>query len=371
MESCTLGAPRALAEIDTAALTHNYLAMSAHCGGRTLCVVKANAYGHGISLVAPTLSRAGCDFFAVACLEEALSVRALAPRADILILGYTPVQHAALLARNNITQTVFSTPFAAALSAAARAANVCVRTHVKIDTGMCRLGFATTDTEGISFALRAENLHPWGAFTHFPCADTDPEHTLRALRDFLDLRTLFPKGTFLHAAASAAALTLPQAHLDGVRIGIALYGHAPVLGSTVKLLPVMQLTAPVISVKSLPAGTPVGYGGSFVTARPSRIGTLPIGYADGLTRSLEGLTVRVLCKNEAFFAPLVGHVCMDQTMIDLTDVPYTALGDRVQLFHDINAAAKHCGSIPYEILSAVSSRVERREKEGEKYEPLL
>lgn len=366
MESCTLGAPRALAEIDIAALTHNYLAMSSHCGGRTLCVVKADAYGHGISLVVPALSRVGCDFFAVACLEEALSVRALAPRADILILGYTPVQHAALLAHNNITQAVFSPPFAAALSAAARAAGVCVRTHVKIDTGMCRLGFSTTDKEGISFALHAENLHPWGAFTHFPRADTDPDHTMRALRDFLRLRALFPKGVFLHAAASAAALTLPASHLDGVRIGIALYGHSPVLDSTVKLSPVMQLTAPIISIKSFPAGTPIGYGGAFVTTRTSHIGTLPIGYADGLMRSLEGLTVRVLCKKEAFFAPLVGHICMDQSMIDLTDAPRATVGDRVHLFYDINAAAKHCGSIPYEILSAVSSRVERREKEGKR-----
>lgn len=352
-------APRAVAEIDGAALFENFRLLRAHCGGRTVAVVKANAYGHGLALAVPTLLRAGCDFFAVATLDEALEVRALTRQADILILGYTPPPAAAVLEAARLTQTVFSAEYAAALSAAARARGARVAVHIKIDTGMCRLGLPV-DGEAVGTVLAQENLAVLGAFTHFPSADTDPTQTLGALREFLRLREVLPKGCFLHAAASAAALSLPESRLDGTRMGIALYGYPPVR-TMLSLQPVLRLFCPVVQIRAVESGTPVGYGGSFVTARPSRIGVLPVGYADGLTRALRGLTVRVFCQNGVYHAPLVGQICMDQCMVDLTDTP-ARVGDTVCPLFDLPAAAARAGSIPYEILTAISTRVERRMK---------
>lgn len=368
MHKPSFAASRAYAEIDTAALSENFRTVSAHCTGRTLAVVKANAYGHGVSLAVPAFLRAGCDFFAVASLAEALEVRALTDRADILILGYTDPAAAPLLCRARLIQTVFSAEYAAALQASAAAGGVCVCVHIKLDSGMCRLGFSVTEPDRVLAVLRQENLRVCGVFTHFPCADTHPRETKAALGRFLACRRHLPPSLFTHAAASAAALTLPSAILDGARVGLALYGISPVQ-TALPLRSALRLLAPVVQIREVPRGTAIGYGGGFVTARPSRIGVIPCGYADGLTRSLSGMTVRVFCQNSAYSAPLVGRICMDQAMLDLTDTP-AVTGDRVCLLSDINAAAAYRGSIPYEVLTAVSSRVERRPK-GDAYDPIL
>ena len=348
MTSSSLPA-RAFAELDTTALGHNFSVVSA-LGGRTIAVVKANAYGHGLSLAVDTLVRAGCDFFAVATLDEALVTRAHAPRADVLILGYTPPAFAPLLIRENIIQTVFGAPYAFALSAVAPTP---IRAHLKIDCGMHRLGIAPDDTQEISHVLRAPHLAFCGVFTHLPCAGSDKKSTQAALSSFSSCIRGMPR-LFTHVAASAA-LPIATARFDGTRPGLALYGLSDAIPS---LHPAMRVFAPVIQVHALSAGTPVGYDAAFFTTRPSRIGVLPIGYADGIPRAASGY--RVLCQDGST-APIVGRVCMDQCMIDLTESSAKE-GDTVCVIPDFASFASHCGTIVYETLVGISHRVERRRK---------
>ncbi len=345
----SLASARAFAEIDTAALAHNFKVISS-LGGRTIAVVKANAYGHGVSLAVSALTAAGCDFFAVATLDEALCVRACAPRADILILGYTPPALAPLLARENLIQTVFSASFASELSEAASAP---VRAHLKLDCGMHRLGISPDDTPAISHVLQAPRLNVCGVFTHLPSVQSDPKGTAASLAAFSARIHTLPR-LFAHVAASAA-LPLAAARFDGTRPGLALYGLSDVLSS---LLPAMRVFAPVVQIHTLPAGSHVGYDGAFCTAHPSRIGVLPIGYADGIPRTASAY--RVLCQN-GDSAPIVGRVCMDQCMIDLTKTSIKE-GDTVCVIPDFTTFSAHCGTIVYETLVGISSRVERRQK---------
>lgn len=352
--------PRAVAEIDKNALLHNFRTISRACG-KTVAVVKAQGYGHGLSHAVPPLLAAGCEFFAVASTQEALEVRKLAPFADILLLGYAPMGEIPALARAGITLCAFSLSYAEALSLAAGEAGGRVSVHLKIDVGMCRLGFSPEDEEKILRVLSLPHLHVCGIFTHFPKADTDREGTRLALSRFNALRERLPVPLFAHAAASAAALTLPEARLDAVRAGIALYGYPPV-ETALALRPAMRVLAPVVELRRVAAGTPVGYGGDFLCSRESVIGTVPLGYADGFFRTLTGYRLAVLCENRAYSAPVVGRVCMDYLMLDLTDVPVKQ-GQTVCVFGDFIAAARHAGTIPYELLTAISTRVERVEKE--------
>ena len=357
---------RATASVDIRVLTANFAAIRDHISAgrkkpRVMAVVKANAYGHGASLVVPALAAAGCADFAVATAEEAIEVHKLAPSARVLVLGYTPPAKAPMLAAAGVTQTVFSYDYAAALSKALT--DVPLYVHFKIDGGMCRLGFDPADTAGVIAAASLPKLLPRGIFTHFPTADSDPAATMAALARFSACRAALAGAglpLFAHVAASAALLTCPAARLDAVRPGIALYGVPPV-PTDLSLSPALSLTAPVVQVHAVPKGTPVGYGGRFVTARESRIATVPIGYADGFCRALTGFTVTVLHKKSRFSCPVVGSVCMDQLMLDVTDTPAEP-GDTVLLFDDPRPAAAALGTIPYEVLTAISPRVARRKK---------
>ncbi len=351
--------PRAVAEIDTAALSHNYKTLSRTCGN-AIAVVKADAYGHGLALAVPALLEAGCSFFAVASAAEALEVRKLAPFATVLLLGYAPTSEIASLARAGITLTAFSRTYAEALSRVAGECGREIAVHLKIDGGMCRLGFPPEDTDGVLRTMALPHLSVCGIFTHFPAADTDRADTLDALARFNALRKKLPVRLFAHAAASAAALTLPEARLDAVRAGIALYGYPPV-HTPLALRPAMRVFAPVEQLRRVAAGTRVGYGGDFICQRESVIGTVPLGYADGFFRTLTGFSVTVLCEGRAFTAPVVGRVCMDYLMLDLTDLPVKE-GETVCVLGDFAAAAGHAGTIPYELLTAISARVERRGK---------
>ena len=354
---------RAFARIDGDALFDNFRLLRARTenarpGARLMAVIKANAYGHGVACTLPPLLAAGCDLFAVATAEEALEVRQIAPRATLLVLGYTPPVMAPLLAKAGVAQTVFSLPYAMALSHAMEGKG-CLTVHLKLEGGMCRLGFPSSDLDGIFAALRAKNLRPVGLYTHFPCADTDKAATRRALGEFLHCRARLAAAgyaLFSHAAASAALLGLPETVLDGARAGIALYGSSPV--PCAELRPVLSLYAPIVRILPVPARTPVGYGGDFVTKRPSLIGTLPIGYGDGFPRALQGLSVTLRCKKGLFSVPLVGRICMDLCMVDLTDTP-AQLGDTVCLFDCADAVAARLGTIPYEVLTALSPRIKR------------
>lgn len=358
MRAERFGAPRAQAMIDTAALCSNFCRVRKVAGVRVIAVVKANAYGHGLSLAVPAFLAGGCDFFAVAELCEGEAVRALAPSAEILVLGYTPPEDAARLAAASLTQCVFSLPYAVSLAAAARAAGVTLPVHLKIDGGMCRLGLAP-DAGEIGRIFSQEGLCVCGVFTHFPNAAGDPRGTQRAIQRFAALRERLPKGLVFHAAASDA-LPLESARFDGVRIGLALYGYGT-QRALLSLAPALSLQAPVVQIHTVPRGTPVGYGGRFVTARRSRIGTLPIGYADGLSTACAGMPVTLLHAGVRFQAPLCGRICMDHSMIDLTDTP-GMVGDNICLVEDAERVARYTNGIPYEVLTAIGTRVRRQQK---------
>lgn len=354
---------RAVALLDGEALAHNYhyllkTARKNSENARVIAVVKANAYGHGLSLAVPLLSGVGCDFFAVATLQEGLTVRALAKNAEILVLGYTPPERVSELHDAALTQTVFSRDYARALARAARRVGRCPNVHLKIDCGMHRLGFSPTDG-ALAAICESRNLRVSGLFTHFPASDTDGEGTRRSLGEFLDCRARLEKRgfpLFAHAANSAAALTLPEATLDAVRVGLSLYGIAPT-GTKTVLRPVLSLHAPIVQIRTLKKGERVGYGGNFVTKRRSRIGVLPIGYADGFSRRMSALPLSLNTEKGRQTVPVSGLICMDQTMVDLTGSD-ACVGDSVTLFSRADAAL-HLGITPYELLSALSPRVER------------
>ena len=365
---------RTWTEIDLSNLEHNYRALRAMLpqGCRFLGVVKADAYGHGAVQVARRLETLGAEYLAVACLDEALELRQAGITTPILILGYTPVERADSLLEGGITQTVYDVDMAKALSDAAMAAGKTLKIHVKADTGMSRLGWLcggedqSAAVEAIAQVCALPGLEAEGIYTHFANADGDEDYTMLQFTRFLDLlEALKDRGiTFAirHCAASAAALKFPCTHLDMVRPGIALYGHYPDPSCEgldgPGLRPVMTLKTRVASVKTVPAGTPVSYGCTHVLDRETKLAALTIGYADGLPRLCSD-RLEVLVKGSR--APIVGRICMDMCMADVTGLD-VAPGDEVEVFGEhlpIEDVAALAGTIQYELLCAVSPRVHR------------
>ncbi|NCB62670.1 MAG: alanine racemase [Clostridia bacterium] len=364
---------RTWAEIDLGRLQHNYLALRELTpqGCKFVGVVKADAYGHGALPVAKSLEELGADYLAVACLAEAEELRRGGIKAPILILGNTSPEYTRDLIDLDATQGVGDMETAKALSVAAVRAGKPLKIHVKADTGMSRLGFLS-DEEHLSEAAvqiaalcALPGLSTEGIFSHFSDADGSEEYTMRQFTRFLDLIAALEKRgvTFQirHCAASAAVLNYPCTHLDMVRPGIALYGHfpAPDMEHLCPLLPVMSLKTRVAAVRDLPAGSAVSYGRTHILTRFSRLAVLSVGYADGFSRLLSD-RVQVVIRGQT--APLVGRVCMDLCMADVTDIPGVEKGDIVTLYGDENpveSAAELAGTIPYELLCAVSKRVPR------------
>ena len=365
---------RTWAEIDLAALAHNYRALTALLapGCRFLGVVKADAYGHGAVPVARRLEELGCGYLAVACLEEARELREAGVSAPILILGQTPAAETEELLGLDLTQTVPDLESARAFSHAARRAGRALRVHLKADTGMTRLGWLCAEPllEGaageMAQAAALPGLEPEGIFTHFANADGDEEYTMLQFTRFLDLlEALERRGVrfpLRHCAASAATLKYPCTHLDMVRPGIALYGHYPDPSCEgldgPGLAPVMGFKTRVVSVKDVPAGTPVSYGCTHVLDKDSRVAVLAVGYADGLPR-LASDRWRVSIGGQA--APILGRVCMDLCMADVTGLEVRP-GDEAEVFGKTLPAeelAGLAGTIQYELLCGVSRRVPR------------
>lgn len=366
---------RTWAEIDLNALEHNYRALRSNLepGCRFVGVVKANAYGHGALPVARRLEELGAEYLAVACLAEAVELREGGITDPILILGGTPGELAGELIRYGLTQTLFDLPTAKEYSKAAVEAGAGIKVHIKADTGMGRLGFVGEDrVEDILAACALPGLEAEGLFTHFADADGSEEYTMAQFTDFLDLRqALKTRGRSFeinHCAASAAMLHYPCTHLDMVRPGIALYGHYPDEGSVgldgPGLIPVMTLKTRVAAVRTLPAGTPVSYGRTRVLGRESRLAVLPIGYADGLHRGLSNQMEVLFPQGRA---PIVGRVCMDLCMADVTDLPGVRPGDVAEVFGQALAVedeASTLGTISYELLTSVAKRVPRIYREA-------
>ena len=365
---------RTWAEIRPENIRHNYEAIrrTLPAGCRFLGVVKADAYGHGALRVSQLLQEAGADYLAVSCLDEALELRDGGVSMPILILGHTPSEYTETLIDRNITQTVSALAKAREYAAAAAALGKTLRVHLKLDTGMSRLGFLCaggyfdTGVDNVVQSCRLPGLEIEGVYTHFAVADEPGEeneaYTRAQFKLFLDVIAAaeargcrFP---IRHCANSGAVLNYPETALDMVRPGLLLYGYGDREGR-LGLKPCMRLVTTVSTIKYYEPGTCVSYGRRFVTERRTRMGVLAIGYADGLPR---------LCSNRcAFavkggFAPQRGSICMDMCMVDLTDLPEVEVGSEVELFGEtssICALADAAQTIPYELLCAVSKRVPR------------
>jgi len=366
---------RTWAEINLSNLEHNYRALRGMLprGCRFLGVVKANAYGHGAIPVAKKLEELGAEYLAVACLDEAIELREAGVTRPILILGPTPLEFADEVIRYELTQAVQDLTDANALSEAAVRADKTLKIHIKVDTGMSRLGFLCDEAnvdrsvEEIRKICVLPNLEAEGIFTHFANADGDEAYSMTQLTRFLNaLDKLSARGVkfeIRHCAASAAVLNYPCAHLDMVRPGIALYGHYPDPSCEgldgPGLLPVMTLKTRIVAVRELPAGTCISYGCTHVLQRDSRVAVLPIGYADGMERLLSNRTQMLLHGQRV---PVLGRVCMDMCMVDVTDLTEVAVGDEVTVFGPelpLEEKADTVGTIQYEMLCGVSRRVPR------------
>ena len=341
---------RTWAEISLPNIRHNYEAIrrSLPEGCRFLGVVKADAYGHGALPVSRLLQEAGADYLAVSCLDEALELRRGGITMPILILGHTPPEYTSLLIEENLTQTVSALAKAKEYSAAAEALGKTLRVHIKLDTGMSRLGFLCAGdyfdigVGNVIASCKLPNLEPEGIYTHFAVSDEPGEeneaYTLQQFQLFTDvIAAVKERGgvsfAIRHCANSGAVVHYPQMALDMVRPGLLLYGYGDESGR-LGLKPCMRLVTTVSTIKHYEAGTSVSYGRRFVTARHTRMGVLAIGYADGLPRILSNKCSFAVAGGHA---PQRGSICMDMCMLDLTELPQAAVGDEVEIFGEHNA----------------------------------
>ena len=370
--------PRTWAEIDIDCLKHNYDIIRALVGNdvKYYAVVKADAYGHGAKFVVPEMEKFGADGFAVSNIQEALQLRKLGIKIDILILGYTPPELAQILCENNIAQTVFDIDYATALSEYASSCGKTVNIHIKIDTGMGRIGFVHRDKSDdtalcdILKTCKLPNIHAVGAFMHFASSDKDGDENgeftqlqFELFTDLLDkLKSNGVEFNIRHCCNSAATLTLPQYHLDAVRPGIIMYGMHPSkqVSDIADLKTAMKLKSVVSMIKTVHKGDSVSYGRTFIADKDKVIATIPVGYADGYPRSLSNRGYVLINGKKA---NIVGRVCMDQMVVDVTDIPDVKSGSEVILFGDekltIDDFASLCGTINYETVCVVGKRVPR------------
>ena len=363
------------------AAINNYHAIKNQIGEDTkiCCVIKADGYGHGAVELAKLYSELKCDYFAVSNLDEALELRNADIKEPILILGYTPADRAKDLSDNNISQAVYGKDYAQLLSDECKKAGVSCKIHIKIDTGMSRLGFMCQQfprdeysIKEIKEACELPNLIPEGIFTHFAVADEceyGKDFTLNQYKVFeytVDkLKEMGVEFSITHCSNSGAILDYPKMKLSMVRAGIVLYGFAPSekLRDRLDLEPIMRLKTMVSYVKEIKKGTTVSYGRTFTADRDMKIATVPVGYADGY--------IRAFAKDGYMFikgqkAKIIGRICMDQTLLDVTDIEGVEIGNVCVLFgngrggeptaYDVAAWGN---TINYEIVCSVSKRVPR------------
>lgn len=367
---------RAWAEIDLDAIAHNVHEIRKLTGKRVelMGAVKADAYGHGVLEVVRTLLDSGVNQLAVSMLDEAIQIRKMGISVPILILGYTDPARADEIILNDVSQTVFSLDLAQALSAASVRLGRSAKIHVKIDTGMTRLGFMPgyAAVKNIMEISRMPGLIIEGLFTHFASADEhERDYTMMQFERFMSVCSELARvGIHIplkHACNSGGIIQYPEMHLDMVRPGIILYGLYPsneVTRSSIDLKPAMTLKANVVHVKDVDKDVCISYGRTFRTSRKSRIATVPIGYADGYTRLMSNKG-RMLVNGE--FAPVVGRICMDQCMIDVTDLKSDVhVGDEVVIFGSqggasisVDEIAAEVGTINYELVCIIGKRIPR------------
>lgn len=363
------------AEVDLAAVAHNYkeIRRITRPEAKVMAVVKANAYGHGAVEISKKVLAEGADWLAVAILNEARQLRNAGINAPILILGYTPPEQLARVVELGISQTVYTWETAAALAGAASGLHKTAKVHIKIDTGMTRIGFAPGDesVDMIERISKLPNLEIEGIWTHFAAADIkDKEFTrTQAARFSALVGKLEQRGVHIplkHVGNSAGVIDLPEFHMDMVRTGITLYGLYPsseVDRAKLQLKPALSLKARVAFVQPVPAGTTVSYGRTFTAAKDTVIATVPIGYADGYTRAFSNKSDVLIHGRRA---PVAGRVCMDQLMVDAGHIEGVQGGDEVVLIGrqgDDEVAADELArileTIVYEITCMIGVRVPR------------
>lgn len=362
------------AEIDLDAIKYNIDSIKRRVDTKELiAVVKADAYGHGALDVSKTLVENGATKLAVAVITEAMELRHGNINTPIMILGYTPLEFAADLINYDIEQTIFDLEYAKKLSEIALNLGKKAKVHVALDTGMGRIGFLINDNSlnEILKISSLKGLEVVGIFTHFATADeSDKNYSNKQYKKFTDFNEkLISKGVNIplkHVSNSGAIIDMPNTYLDGVRAGIVLYGYYPsedVLKQNLDLKKAITIKTQVAHVKILDKNEYVSYGRKFKTERKSIIATLPIGYADGYSRALTG-KAKVIINGK--FAPVVGTICMDQCMIDVTDIGDVHVGDEVivlgkdkDLKFDADDMAKAMGTINYEVLCMIKQRIPR------------
>ncbi|KEI95396.1 alanine racemase [Clostridium botulinum A2B7 92] len=362
------------AEIDLDNLQHNLKQIKKICGNKEIIgVIKANAYGHGSMEIAPTLLENGVSRLAVAVLSEAMELRMSGIKEPIMILGYTPCALGDMLLDNDIEQSVYSYNDALELSKIAVLKRKILKIHIVVDTGMGRIGFLPTkeSVEDVYKISKLPNIQIEGVFSHFSSADElDKDYTLYQMNNYNEfINKLEEKNIQVHIkhiANSAAIIDLESTHLDAVRAGIIMYGYYPsnyVLRNNIKLKPVMSLKTSIVHIKKVSSGEYISYGRTFKTERESIIATLPIGYADGYNRLLSNKG-KVIVNGK--LAPVIGRVCMDQCMIDVTSIENLKVGDVVTIMGEENGVsytaediASQIGTISYEVICNVNKRVPR------------
>ncbi len=363
---------RAWAEVDLDVLQHNFKEMKKMVKPETrlLVAVKANAYGHGAVMCAKALLEAGADYLAVATIEEALELRQAQIDAPILILGYVAKEDADKLVTHDITATVYCVDFAKTLSETAVALNKKAKIHIKLNTGMERLGFSVNEIEAIKSISSLPGLEMEGLFTHLACADAEDSSSVhlqyeRFMQVADSLKAAGISIRLRHVLNSAGIFDFPQYQLDMVRPGIALYGYYPstfIHTERASLRPVLSFKSRVSFLHEADCGAGISYGWTYKAQTPVRVATVPVGYADGYNR---------LLSNKAFMlagdkrVPVIGRICMDQCMIDVTSVHTINVGDEITIIGGGEAGitadelAKLSNTISYEILCAVGKRIPR------------
>ena len=372
MEKCN----RVKAVISLDAVEENFRQMRKNIASDTkmIAVIKANAYGHGAVQIAHMIE--GYDYiwgFAVATAEEAQILKRNQIQKPILILGYTFEEHFEMLVRLDIRPVVFKLDTAIALSEEAGRQGKTIYVHLGLDTGMSRIGFTDTkeSIEVILEIAKLPNLKIEGLFTHFARSDeadkTSAWGQFARCQDFLEkLSAAGIRIPLKHCSNSAGIIDLPEANMDAVRPGISIYGIYPsqeVKKESVPLKPVMQLKSHIVYIKELEAGIPVSYGGTFVTEKKTKVATIPVGYGDGYPRSLSGKGWVLIHGKKA---PILGRVCMDQFMVDISEIDEAKELDEVTLFGESEGAilpvedlSSICGRFPYEFVCDIGKRIPR------------
>lgn len=366
---------RTWAEINLDALTFNYHKIREYIGKdvKFLGVVKADAYGHGSVQVSEKLQELGADYLAVSSIDEAMELRSNGITMPILILGHTPKEQVERLILYNIMQAVTCVAKAEEYSKEAVKNGGILKIHIKVDTGMSRLGHLCEGEhfehgiEGIVHVCSLPGLCAEGIFTHFAVADETDDackqytqnqfHLFTQVIEEVESRT-GKKFKLRHCANTGATVMYPETYLDMVRPGLLLYGYGE-YAKKLELRPVMSMKTTVSTIKIYPAGTKISYGGTYTTDRETRIGVVPYGYADGFLRCLSN---RYSLMTSDGPAPVRGRICMDMSMIDLTGKQNVDVGDSIEIFGEHNpveAMSEAAGTIPYELTCAVSKRVPR------------